>query len=82
MTEQQLTELFARLEDMHGMQVGLMQVLALTLATTPADGRAIMKTFLPKMDEQFAAIHLNSGYSDRILSTAEATYRQLTAPLR
>lgn len=82
MTEDEKKELFARLDDMHGLQLGLSHVLALLITTAPKSSVDIMKAHLPKLDVAMEGVRLNSGYSDRILEVAEASYRQLTAPLR
>jgi hypothetical protein len=82
MTPEQETELFARLDDIAGMHIGLTNTLAAVFTLLPADAKAQLKAHLPKMDDAMAAAALNSGFQDRSIEVADRVYRQLTGLLR
>ena len=82
MTEDEKRELFGRLDDIHGTQVGLAQVLAIVLTAATPQAREVMKTHLAQADVGMEAVRLNSRYPDRVLEVAENVYQQLTRPLR
>lgn len=82
MTEEQFKHVVGRLDDIHGMQVGLAHALGLVLTALPPAAKALIMSTLPQVDEQLAASHLNSRYPDHVLETATHTFRALTSSLR
>jgi hypothetical protein len=82
MTPDERNDLNARLDDIAGMQIALMNTLASLFVMLPPETKAIVTSHLPKMDDALAGTLLASRFSDRTIDTAERVYRQLTATLR
>lgn len=80
MTDEQEGRLKDGLDQLAGTQIALLQLLGLALTAHPQ--KDLIKQVLPLMDERFAAMHLNSQYSDRALWAAAEVWQRMTAPLR